>query len=225
MTNTDILEPEELTYHHLEPLFNSIKLMQLYKDLTGAFVAMSELDLVERVKPSKTDWRLRIRLWDLINKARDKKNDYNLIYNVDIYEEICGSSAFQSKMRTQAFTAFLFRPIEKFTDELEIMLTVTRHKMWDLMNHIKPVTEKGDVDYRAAKMLMSIHDKLVDRKLGAVRQLIEMKKIQLNVNAGASLSEDLEDMDSEIMDIRTKTIDKGSGSKTRTINADAKGVS
>ena len=216
-------EVTELTYEMFEGILNSKMLLRDYKNISAAQFNMSEVDLVEQLRPTKLDWRLRIRFWDLIAKVLDKTNRYNLIYNIDICEGITDSKHFQKKIKSEIFLNFLFRPIEKFTDELEIMLTVTRHKMWVLMNALQPVTEKGDVDYKAASMLMNIHDKLVDRKMGTAKQLIEMRKISMNVKHGYGFSDDLEHLDHQIQNLRGEL--EPPTSRTIEVDADEKGTS
>lgn len=163
---------------------------------------LSDIDLTNIVQPSRVDWRLRIRFWDLVDKATDTNNPYDKIYAVDVSENICGVKYFRSRFKKDCYAAFFFRPIEKYLDEAETMLAVTRSKMWQLVNSINPVSKDGEINEQQARMLMKIHDNLVDRKMGAVKQLVEMRKIKLNLNAGLTLSDDIEILDDQIRELR-----------------------
>lgn len=182
----------------LEEMFNSKLLMKTYNNIPEHVNLMSDIDLVNQLQPTRIDWRLRIRTWDLIHKAYDTSNEYDIICNVDINDRICNKRTFNEKIRKELFVAFMFRPIESYSDELDTMLAVTQTKMWQLVTNLNVLNSDGSVNYKASDVLMKLHDKLLDRKLGTVRHLIEMKKIQMNINTGASFNEDLEAIDAQI---------------------------
>lgn len=191
-----------VTSEKLLSCINAEHLKNSYIDIPGMDWDLSETDLCHLLKPSPMDWRLRIRLWDLVAKAIDESNDYNMIYTVDITERICKPQFFRRKFERRYFASFLFRPIEKYTDEVETMLTVTRSKMWDIINNINPIDSNGNLSFKHANMLLKIHNQLVDRKFGAIKQLVEMKKIQLNINANSTVSDDIELLDQQIKELR-----------------------
>ena len=183
-------------------LFNAASMEKAYRAIPFEEHKHDEDAIVALLKPTKVDWRIRIRLWDLVEKALDSTNEYNLIYTRDVVEGICGTDILYTKLKhKQYFASFLFSPIEKFTDEVDTMLTITRGKMWQLINALKPVTKDGTVDRTQANLLIKVHQQLVDRKMGAVKQLVEMKKIQLNLNQ-VPLVDDIELIDKKIMELK-----------------------
>ena len=200
MSNAELIVDETSFFK----LFNAASLEKHYREIPGTERLLSEHEIVACIKPTRVEWKLRIRLWDLVHKALDQTNDYDKIYTVDIVEGICGTELFYRKLSSkQYFASFLFSPIEKFTDEVDTMLSITRDKMWELINKLQPVKKDGTVDKTQAGMLIKIHQQLVDRKMGAVRQLVEMKKIQLNVNTDLPL-DDIEVLDDKIRELRPK---------------------
>lgn len=184
-------------------LFNAPSMKKAYEKIPWEEKKHDENEIVALLKPTKVDWRLRIRLWELVEKALDQTNEYNKIYTVDIVEGICGSDIIYGKLRDKRyFASFFFSPIEKFTDEVDTMLNITRNKMWQLINNLKPVKKDGTVDRAHAQLLIKIHKELVDRKMGAAKQMIEMKKIQLNLNQDLPITDDIELLDAKIRELK-----------------------
>lgn len=174
----------------------------LYKNVPDHIAEMSEEELLEKCNPTRVDWQLRMRFWQQVYKVQNPKIDYNKIYNTHIYDSICSQQVFYKKMSTPIKFAFIIRPVEKFHDEVDTMLLVTRAKMWELITNLKVYDkESGKVKMREAELLLKVHDRLVDRKMGAVRQQIDMKKIQMNVST--QLPSD-RDIDSSIRELEGK---------------------
>ena len=174
----------------------------LYKNIPDRIAEMSEEELIEKANPTRIDWQLRMRFWQLMYRVQNHESDYSKIYNTHIYDAICSQNVFYKKISTPHKFAFIVRPVEKFTDELDTMLMVTRAKLWELITRLKVYNkEKDRIDKGNAEMLLKIHDRLVDRKMGAVRQKIEMKKIQLNMST--QLPSD-RDIDSSIEELEGK---------------------
>jgi hypothetical protein len=183
-------------------LFNAKSLENAWRARPHTEYDLSEHEIVACLKPSKVDWKLRIRLWDLVHKALDPSNEYNQIYTVDIVEGICTSNVLYRQLKHKRyFASFLLSPIEKFTDEVNTMLSITRDKMWQLINNLKPGTKDCTVDRTHANLLIKVHKELVDRKMGATKQLIEMRKIQLNLNTDMPI-DDIEAIDNKIREMR-----------------------
>jgi hypothetical protein len=222
MTNIETPD-DKLSIGYLRRIFNGSKIIDQLESLPAQIQQASDYDIIDMYEPTKLDWRLRIRLWELITKVKDNSNPYNIIYNVDICDGICDGKEFKRKMNKDLFIRFIFSPIENFHDELDVMLSVTRDKMWRLLNQLEPVDKTGKVDIRAANMLLRMHEKLVDRKLGTVRHLVEMKKIQLNL--GTNQNDDIEDLDRQIVQLREGLQRENGESKVIRIDETTGGVS
>lgn len=191
---------KEISADKLIEYMNADSMKNAYMKIKPSDWDLSDVDVVSLCQPSKVDWRLRIRFWDLVDKVTGD-NDYDMIYAVDVFDGICGASYFRSRFDKDYFPAFFFRPIEKYIDDANTMLTVTSSKMWALINSINPLKEDGTVNMKEAYLLRTIHNDLVERKMGAVKQLVEMKKVQLNVNAGLTMTDDIEMLDATIREM------------------------
>lgn len=191
---------KQISADKLIEYMNADSMKNAYMKIKSSDWELSDVDVVSLCQPSKVDWRLRIRFWDLVDKVTGD-NDYDMIYAVDVFDGICGAAYFRSRFDKDYFPAFFFRPIEKYIDDANTMLTVTSSKMWAMINAINPIKEDGSVNMKEAYLLRTIHNDLVERKMGAVKQLVEMKKVQLNVNAGLTMTDDIEMLDATIREM------------------------
>ena len=192
---------KEITSKKMLASLNAEHLKNEYRNIPWQDWDLSDTDLCHLLNPSQIDWRLRIRFWDLIGKILDN-NDYDMIYTIDICEGITDPRYFRQRFKKRYFASFLFRPIEKYTEEVETMLAVTRGKLWSIINAVNPIKEDGSLNYLQSNLLLRIHNQLVDRKMGAVKQLVEMKKVQLNINANSAVTDDIELLDAQIRELK-----------------------
>lgn len=198
MTNTKEISSKKL----LESL-NAEHLKNEYRNIPWQDWELSDIDLCHLLDPSQIDWRLRIRFWDLVEKVLGN-NPYDMIYTIDICEGITDPRYFRQRFKKRYFASFLFRPIENYTDEVGTMLAVTRGKLWSIINAINPIKEDKTINFPQANLLMRIHSQLVDRKMGAVKQLVEMKKVQLNIKANSAVTDDIELLDAQIRELKPR---------------------
>jgi hypothetical protein len=206
-TMTDVEFHEELGIEYsdltsrLNTILNSRKLYDAFNNIPDRFLIMSDQDLISHVKPVKSDWKIRMRLWELISKALDDRNDYYKIFNRDIFDMILCSRDFYGRLQRPGYVAFIFRPIASHLDELEIMINVTRQHMWDIVNNLS-VIEEGKVNHANAKMLMQIHNKLLDRKADALRTMLELRKERGGPGDTAFDIDDIDLLDAEINSLK-----------------------
>ena len=191
---------KKISADRLIDYMNADSMKKAYVSIKPSDWDISDVDIVTLCNPSKVDWRLRIRFWELVDKVTSD-NPYNMIYAVDVFEGICGAAYFRSRFDKKYFASFFFRPIEKYIDDANTMLAITSNKMWDLINRINPFKEDGSVNLQEAYFLRSIHNDLVNRREGAVKHLVELKKIQLNINSGLTMSDDIELLDATIREM------------------------
>jgi len=193
----------------LETVINSDRLYKKLENLPERYMNLTDDQMIKQMRPTKIDWRIRIRFWQLIGKALDDSNDYAVIFNVDIFDGIVSKVEWYHKTKRDMFIAWLFRPIGSHVDEMDTMINVTREHLWTVINNIQVVADNGKLDMSHANMVMRIHDKLVDRKIETLRHLIEMKKLQKDLNEERGLPDDLEYIDAQINDLEAG-IDGGS---------------
>lgn len=214
---------KKLSADKLLECMNADSMKNAYISLTEKDWDLGDDEIVALCQPSKVDWRLRIRFWDLVDKVTGD-NEYDMIYAVDVFDGICTAYYFRSRFDKKYFPAFFFRPVEKYLDDANTMLTVTSGKMWAMINAINPIKEDGSVNMKEAYLLRTIHNDLVERKMGAVKQLVEMKKVQLNVNAGLTMSDDIELLDATIREM-TPNVDISETKRLVTSQEEEDGIS
>lgn len=192
---------KELSANKLMSIINTQSMKDAYYRIPIQDWDLSDTEIVNALKPTKMDWKLRIRFWDLVDKATDKNNGYDMIYAVDVQNDICDAVHLRRRFQKRYFPSFFFRPVEKYLQDANAMLVVSSNKMWDLINGIEPFNKDGTLNIAAAQLLKGIHNDLVNRKMGAVKQLVEMKKIQLNIN-GLGTTDDIEMLDAQINEMK-----------------------
>ena len=178
----------------LTNLLKSEKMAKAYEDMPAYILEMDEDALLQFTNPNQYDWRLRVRFWQLYRHSISTGTNEKIQLK-EICQGICSDTIMKQKTGQLKKMAFILRPIIDFADEMETMLSVTYSKVWEIVNmNIKD--KKGNIDLTKAKLMLQVHDRLVDRKFGSVKQLIEMKKLQVNVGKA-----DLTSIDAELQRI------------------------
>lgn len=144
---------------------------------------MTEEDLREEAKPDSILWQLRIRLWSLIQVREHMfvtgEVNKTPLKPVEVYKDICTSGMFLSRVNHKTKGAFILRPIRDFGDQLDGMITVGAHRMWEILS--APIhTQTGKLDSAAARMVMQAFKLLKEHKYGGTVQKMVTATIDQN---------------------------------------------
>lgn len=132
---------------------------------------MSDAEIIKNAKPDSIDWELRLRL---ARKFQDfergvKKN----LDPEDFFRGICTSGIWNSRMRNKYKSAFIGRPMHNFNQATDNLLTAITSRFYEIVSI--PITIKGQVDHKSAKLLIELGKLLLDRKHGqAVQRSMSM---------------------------------------------------
>lgn len=143
---------------------------------------MDEPALVEAVKPTQTDWKLRIRLWQEFRKVTQEIKGVQIrkIRGDVVCQNIVAYNQFIRIVGNPNKAAFILRPIEDFEKETEFMLQIASSRLYEIltMNIVNPKT--GLVNNRLGDLLLRAVGMVADRARGLA--VARSQTVNVNVN-------------------------------------------
>jgi len=160
-------------------LYFNGKLRECIDAIPEEILALSETELLKIYKPTRVDWFLRHRFWDLARMAREK-GDIEF-ETKELYQGICSRPSFHTTFLVNPKRlAFLLFPIES---ETQYAQEVYHYAMLKIRSFIL----ENEISQDNAKEFLNMAKFLAERGYGPMTQRVEAKvlnaKIDLNKQA------------------------------------------
>lgn len=178
------------------------------KKVPQEYWSCSEDELRELVKPSQTDYALRVAFW---NEVRLSEQDKILIKPYRIYQGICSYANWhQNVLSVPAKLAWLLQPLRNYEKCLEPLLAVMVERYWEIIQ-LPIYDEKGSVQVSSAKLILQLGKQIEDRLLGSSVQRIASQTMQVPAKPKDEFSQRPEESIQaymERLDRETKRLDR-----------------
>ena len=131
--------------------------------------------------PPKTVNHLRKNLWiEYENAVIDERP----IALSSLIKNVCTPSEYYALLRNSDHWVWMLRPLISYRDSLEETLSVGLDRLRDIVTNMKIMDpETKDVDYKAAKLLLSAIKMIDDRLNGQAVQKVESKNLNVQSKA------------------------------------------
>jgi hypothetical protein len=157
--------------------------LQKHMDLvTEDLLMISEADLKSRVKPTPTDYALRVSFWREFERIMARGT--GKVIPSGIYGGICSEAYFNQKfIRNIEKFAWMVRPMQTYEREIEAILYRGTQRLWELIDiNIYKDPERTKVDPKLAEVLLKTIQQVENRAKGMAVQRSEQKSMNVNVN-------------------------------------------
>ena len=164
--------------HSLVALVEGEALAKAVKRVPRSLWEVDEAGLREKAKPTKTDYALRMALWNEFRLA--SRSGTRIIAN-RIYGGICSYQHWWSNvLGNPTKVAWLLCPLQDFETSLEPLLVRIAERYDEIIN-IDIYDAKGKPDPALVKLVLKAMDQVEGRLRGAPTQRTENKNLSVNV--------------------------------------------
>ena len=179
-------------------ILRSDKFIKALSNLPENLLLLSEEELVVTAKPTKADWMIRMRLWKLVAGIESSFPNEQKISNRMLFEGVVREKSFYQKLDLPEKVAFYSLPCGDISDEFDVFVAYSQHKMWQLLSKIEVVLPSGEIDHKAANLLLKLFNSL--SRVSATKKSIghSRKEESCSIN-----HHDLDELDSQIASLIT----------------------
>lgn len=156
--------------------------LQKHMDLvTEDLLMIPEAELKTRVKPTPTDYALRVSFWREFEKIMARGT--GTVIPSAVYAGICSEAYFNQKfIRNIEKFAWMVRPMQTYEREIEAILYRGTQRLWELIDiNIYKDEAKTKVDPKLAEVLLKTIQQVENRAKGMAVQRSEQRSMNLNV--------------------------------------------
>lgn len=141
---------------------------------------IEEKQLKDAVKPTQVDHSLRVSFWREYEKV--VWTGAGKITSISVFAGICSNSYWYNKfLKNPRKVAWLVRPLQAYTREMESILHRGTERLWELMEI--PIKVQGKFSARNAEILLKTIKQVEDRVKGMAVQRKESKTLRVNLSA------------------------------------------
>jgi hypothetical protein len=148
--------------------------------------AMSEEELRDLAKPSRTDYALKLAFWNEIRLAGEC---ITTIKPQRIYGGICSYANWhQNMLSVPEKLAWLLSPLRDFQQSLEPLLYCMVERYWEIMQ-LPFYDKKGNVITGNVKAVLQVSKQVEDRVLGSAvqRSISQTQSVQVRANVDSDI--------------------------------------
>lgn len=180
---------EDLIQHVSDPLKRAIV------NVPTHLIFLTEAELFRKVNPNPLDYALRVSFWSeyervMLNGGRE------LITAAGVCRGICPPNSFYNMLKDPERTAWIIKPKQSYSREMEAILSRGTERLWELME-LPIYNSDGKPNADVARIVLQAIKQVEDRVKGMAVQRSMTVTTQIQGSRTAAI-ESMEDLDKRI---------------------------
>lgn len=186
--------------HSLVRLVEGESVEKAVKRVPADLWELEEKDIRDKAKPTKTDYALRLALW---NEFRLAQGSGRTIKANRIFEGICTPQHwYQNVLTKPEKVAWLFSPLQEYEQSLEPLLVRVAERYDEIIN-MNVYDEDGKPNPALVKLVLKASELVEARLRGAAIQRVESKTLSVSLRKSSNSSEmSMEEIERRLADLR-----------------------